>query len=296
MKANNQKVIIPNVKNVNSMSDEDNISRRKVLATSSVLGGALVGSPATAAARQKTEEEQVTEEDIEKAFATMEAGPEAYDDGVMAQSQSQSLPSDLPEDFKILVGEYKNGEVPGDKPYAAESYDEYFARNAPPGFEPVFQQSGGVGTAAVGGSLEDLYLQEDVATKKVGGKDLTIGIGVGAKIHGNYSVGISATLSVDVYAEYGNFSGSVALSSFSLGYGLTENGLCFPFGFKHSVLRELDFELCGNFSLEDGPGDSVEVTTGVTLRACADPCPGFTCSYCVPFSVNMSGEVVPPEI
>ncbi|AFK20729.1 hypothetical protein E6P09_19005 (plasmid) [Haloferax mediterranei ATCC 33500] len=274
------------------MSDKKDISRRKLLATSGALGGALVGIPASAAAAGKGDGEQLTEAELEKMFATMEAGPQASGDGLAMQSQV----SDLPEDFEILVGEYQTATVPGDKPYAVESYDEYLARTAPPGFEPVFQESGTVGTAAVGGALEDLYLQEDVGTQKVGGKDLTVGIGLGAKIHGNYSLGVSATLSVDVYLEYGSFSGSIALSSFSLGYGLTENGLCFPFGFKHSVLRELDFEICGDFSLADGPGDSVEVTAGLTLRACADPCPGFTCSYCLPFSANLSGNVTPPEL
>lgn len=279
------------------MSDERHISRRKVLATSSVLGGALISTPAVAAARE-TENDQVTEEDIRKAFATMEAGPSAYNNGNTGgfMARSQSSQSDLPEDFKILAGKYKNGEVPGDKPYAAESYDEYFSRTAPPGFEPVFQQSGSVGTRSVGGSLDDLYLQKDVGTKKVAGKDLTIGLGLGARLHGNYSVGISATLSVDVYVEYGDFSGSVALSSFSLGYGLTKKGLCFPLGFKHSLLRDIDFEVCGGVSLGDAPGDSVEVSGNFTLRACADPCPGFRCAYCVPFSASYSGNVVPPEL
>ncbi|SDM82393.1 hypothetical protein SAMN04487949_2710 [Halogranum gelatinilyticum] len=275
------------------MSNNKDISRRKLLATSSALGGALVGMPASAAAAGgKKKEDKLTEEELEKLFVTMEAGPQASNDEVMTQSQV----TDLPEDFQILIGEYQTASVPGDKPYAVEGSDEYFARTAPPGFEPVFQQSGSVGTAAVGGALEDLYLQEDVGTQKVGGKDLTVGIGLGARIHGNYSIGVSATLSVDVYLEYGSFSGSIALSSFSLGYGLTENGLCFPFGFKHSVLRELDFEICGNFSLADGPGDAVEVTAGLTLRACADPCPGFTCSYCLPFTANVSGTVMPPEL
>lgn len=273
------------------MSDEENISRRKVLATSSVLGGALVGTPAAAAAGQNTEEDQLTDEEIREAFATMEAGPQAYDNGVMAQSES--LPSDLPEDFEILVGKYKSGEVPGDKPYAAENYEEYFARTAPPGFEPVFQQSGDVGTSAFLGSFDDLYLQKDIGTFGVAGHDLTIGIGLGVKIQGSYTGGISGTFSVDVFADYRGFSGSVALSSFTLGYGVTKNGLCFPLGFNQSYLRDIDFEVCVNLEFGDGPGDSIAVEGGFTVRACADPCPGFSCSYCVPFTGNLKKNVYP---
>lgn len=274
------------------MSDKEDISRRKLLTTSGALGSSLVAMPAVAAGRRRTRNRDhgsgnLSEEEIEKAFATLDAEPKAHSDSVTSQGSSPEMPDDL----NIYVGEHKNAEVPGDKPYAAESYEEYFAREAPPGFEPAFDQSSSQNVEAAATLIDDLYLQKDIGSFTLEGVEFTYGAGAGIKIHTNPSVGVSASLLADIYVRTRDQSFSFALSSFTVGYEARENGFCSDLSFKHTYLRKVGLEVCltGFITNNDGD-DDLKLVFSPTIRTCADPCPGFSCSYCIPVSGTFTHE------
>jgi hypothetical protein len=118
-----------------------------------------------------------------------------------------------------------------------------------------------------------------------------VGIGSGVKIKGSSALNLSATLPVDLYIDNVSF----ALTSFTVGYGVTDKGFCLgPFNVKYSVLRGPEVELCGTAGLTGIGGDQIELTFGPSLTLCADPCPGFTCAYCKSVSAAFTETVDNP--
>lgn len=304
------------------MSREDDISRRKVLSTTGATGSALIGIPAAAAGSPeddanstKIDESDVTREEVKEALDDMEVLPvpgsvesgsevsSQSDDnsqhpgrgrgpdsgrgrqgggrGPKRESEEDTQPSDVPDDVEIYVGKYKNAEPPAGEPFAVESYEEYLERDAPPGFENYAEES----VEAMGSAMDFFYLKEDIGTVSIQGYTFDVGFGVGVRIYGTSALNLEATLSLDLYVGGASFS----LSSFKVGYGVTDRGLCVgPINIDYGQIPGLKVEVCGEAAFTDVGSDELEVRFGPALDPCVDPCPVFTCAYCKTFSLNMS--------
>ena len=275
------------------MSREEDISRRKVLSTTGATGSALIGIPAAAAGSPeddanstKIDESAVTREEVKEALDDMEVLPvprsvESGSEVSSQRSEGDAQPSDVPDDVEIYVGKYKNAEPPAGEPFAVESYEEYLERDAPPGFENYAEES----VEAMGSAMDFFYLKEDIGTVSIQGYTFDVGFGVGVRIYGSSALNLEATLSLDLYVGGASFS----LSSFKVGYGVTDRGLCIgPINVDYGQIPGLKVEVCGEAAFTDVGSDELEVRFGPVLDLCVDPCPVFTCAYCKTFSLNMS--------
>lgn len=284
------------------ISGKKDIPRRKILRATGSVGTAVIGVSGVAAGQSNSnngKKKGLTKEKVERALSNTEVpvtDPRSKS-GVEIES------SGVPDDVKIYIGKNQNAKPPHGRPFAIESYEEYLQREAPPGFEkpnpqisPLSLDSAASGPTLLGTSDEVniqpadfgtdfFYLKEDVGSVTLEGYTFNVGIGAGVKIEGTSALDLEATLSVDLYIDGVSFS----LTSFTVGYGVTDKGLCLgPFNVNYSVLRGLDVELCGKAGLTEVSGDQLEVTFGPTLSLCVDPCPGFTCAYCKEISASFS--------
>lgn len=270
------------------MSDKKGISRRKVIATTSALGSALAGTPAMAAGqsaggrrdRRHGSRQAASEEAVGEMLESTKVGPQGYEGAAMAQAIAD-------ENLDVYIGEYKNAEVPGEKPYAVETLEEYLQREAPPGFEPVFDQStpGSVDGSALA-TFDTLYAKEEVGSTTMAGHEITLALGAGLKLQNNWKLGVSVSVSLDVFLQIDDWSVTFSPYSFAMGYERRGKALCIDLKeFKASYLRDVSLEMCPSFSFSPN-GDAIDITWGVpTIRLCADPCPGIQCSLCSSFTL-----------
>lgn len=97
--------------------------------------------------------------------------------------------------------------------------------------------------------------------------------------------GISAELSVDVYVGGASFS----ISNFSVGYGITDKGLCLSnIGISYSIL-DLKLDACLSVAFTGS-----KISIGGSLNFCADPCEVISCAVCKKVGVSLSKDI--PEL
>lgn len=215
-------------------------------------------------------EMDVTKEEVKQDLAETEMratmSPPKHQSGVNSRS------SVVPDNAKIYVGKYKNAEVPTGKPFAVESYEEYLARDAPPGFGPKYGQHSSITPEAISPrELPSFYHKEELGSATLFGYTLTTAVGAGVRIKSS-GVGLTAQISLDLYLN--NFS--VTLAGFSVGYGVSGKQACIrDLGIKRSFLR-LEADACLTLSFT---GSRLSIGGSVTL--CADGCPGsISCGIC----------------
>lgn len=279
------------------MAEEQSKSRRKVLSSTVGVGSLLTGASGIAAGssgdrtsgrnavnnnhRRKTVEKEFTEKEIEKALSEAEVSLPGSDGDVSTQSAK------FPDDLKVYYGEDKNAEVPTGQPYKIESYEEYLNRDVPTGFNPTYGQ-----VRAQGSGTEFLYHKEEFGTLNIAGHSIDLAAGAGITLNASGLTTAEATISADVYI--GGFS--MALSSFSIGYGVTDEGLCIErFQFKHPYLRKIDVEACVTAGLTEASGDKFKVPLGFDVTLCVDPCPGsWNCAGCKGVGFGGDAEIPNP--
>lgn len=237
------------------------IDRRKVLSAATTAAGGAAGLSSVVAAQEDGDGE-ITEAEVERALAESEilAGDVTKAD---ADADSVDLtPDDIPEDSKMYVGKYSNAQVPGEKAYEIQSYDEWRLQERPTGFDVPQTEL-----------LDQLYFQEDLGTVSVAGYSVTVGVGAGLKISTASDSFLSATLSVELFVNGVSFT----IVDYGVGYG--DDGLCVDVPIKYGPIPGLSVEGCISFSLYDEYGD-ICLDASVTLSLCADPCPLFSCEAC----------------
>jgi|GEM_PF-2143878 len=237
------------------------IDRRRVLSAATTAAGGAAGLSSVVAAQEDGDEE-ITEAEVERALAESEI---LATDVTKTDADTDSVdltPEDIPEDAKVYVGKYRNAQVPGEKAYEIQSYDEWRRQERPTGFDVPQTEL-----------LDQLYFQEDLGTVSVAGYSVTVGVGAGLKISTASDSFLSATLSLELYVNGVSFT----LYDRSVGYG--DDGLCVDVPINYGPIPGLSVEGCLAFSVSEQSGD-ICLDASVDLSLCADPCPVFSCEAC----------------
>ncbi|OAQ54765.1 hypothetical protein HTG_04155 [Natrinema mahii] len=266
------------------MSKEPDIERRKVLMSTGTLGSAVMAMSTGAAAESEDESDQdeLTEAEVKRALAEMEVRPTTTPtNGSSVRPATADSPSgDVMDDAEIYVGKHKNAETPAGKPYEIESYDEYLDREAPPGFPATYYQGSSLTTDTIStaASVPSFYLKENIGSVSLAGYTFNVGVGVGVKIS-TTGVGGSAELSLDLYIG----GVSIAISNFSVGYGVSGKQFCLSnIKASYSVL-DLDVDVCGTASYSGS-----DFSIGGSVSICADPCKVISCEACKKVRFDLS--------
>lgn len=249
--------------------------------------GALLGTSGTVRARTSgsSNPDELTETEVREALAEMGVRPTTKPSQGVTGLSSQDVRPD--SDAEIYVGKHKNAETPTGKPFAVESYQEYLDREAPPGFTVDDLRNTPATTDPEADSqittmgLPSFYLKEDFGSVCFGGKCVDVGAGVGIQLK---STGINAyaRLAFDIYVGGASF----AISSFSVGYGVSGKGVCLSnIGIKYSVLK-LDLDVCLDLAFTGS-----RVSVGGSLKLCADPCPVIRCEVCKGLRLSLGTNV-----
>lgn len=263
------------------MSDRNKMNRRRLLAATAATSSALVGLPAASGQEANRRsgalpEEKPTKAEIEQALSEMEVRVDEEASGSPAGPTSvlNSSSTDTTNNPKIYVGKYKNAETPTGETYAIESREEYYNRNASPGFEsPQIGTDSTVSTQSL--NLPDTYATKDALDFTVLGEGVDIDVGLGVKLTSSVN-GFAASLTLDIHLNW------VTLTVFSqsIGVGVDRNGLCFkPIKAGWSALPNFTVRPCVNFSLSRSNGN-FDFKVGGSIKACAHPCGPLSCPIC----------------
>ena len=239
------------------------IDRRKVLSAATTAAGGAAGLSSVVAAQEDGDGE-ITEAEVERALAESEilAGDVSK---AAADDNADSIDltaDDIPDGSDVYVGKYRNAEVPGEKAYKVQSFEEWRRQDAPTGFEVPQTEL-----------LDQLYFQESLGTISVAGYSITVGVGAGLNISTASDSYLSATLSLELFVNGVSFT----LIDYGVGYG--DDGLCVDVPIKYGPIPGLTVEGCIAFSLYEQFGD-ICLDASVDLSLCADPCPLISCEAC----------------
>ncbi|ELZ98993.1 hypothetical protein C440_01515 [Haloferax mucosum ATCC BAA-1512] len=265
------------------MSDDQDVSRRKLLLTAGGLGStALVPSVAAA---ESDDTHKPTKAEVQQALAEMDMQPTKQSAGARsAVGTLSSSPSSL-EDADIYVGENKNARTPMGKPFAVETYEESLTREAPPGFPKHYFDDDAVTADSVStASLPSFYLRENFGELSFGEYSFKVGFGMGVDINASPK-GFEAEASVDLHVG----GATVSLSSFGIGYGKEGSMFCFSPSTKWNMI-DIDFDVCPVISFKGS-----EFKVGGRLKVCAaPPCGPLNCKYCQKVYLDFSKHVPLP--
>lgn len=248
------------------MSDKNDINRRKVLSTAAGASAALVGGPAVAAAKNQNGEAELTEEELEAALNAATTQVRTSSSSASGLHSGTELPAlsntDGPD---VFVGAESNAEIPGAKPFAIETNEEFLQRDVP------LHVANASGVQQV--MIPDFYRQVEIGEFSVAGYDVEVAVGAGLKWTyvppKDVSISLSLDISLDI-AGYGTFTITPAGMNFGISKNSGKETYCIDTGINPSNLPGIDLEFCGNVKAKtDGDEIKFELTFSIG-DVCAD--------------------------